>query len=78
MLKSKQVWVSPTTGWWKVKTWWAKKAYKITKTKKEAVKAAEAVARKKWWETKVQKKDWRIQWWNSYGNDPFPPRDKNG
>lgn len=52
------------------------KATKVTKTKKEAVKVAESIAKKQKSDTKVHGKNGKIQSGNSYGNDPCPPRDK--
>ena len=79
MSKNKQIWVSPNPkGWWKVHKPGGKKSIANTETKEEAKKIAEDIARNQKLETKIQKKDGTIQWWNSYGNDPHPPKDKNG
>lgn len=76
--KSKQIWVSPNA-WngWKVHKPWSKRASAIVNTKLEANTIARSIAKNQKLETKVQKLDGTIQWWNSYWNDPFPPRDKN-
>ena len=47
-----------------------------TSTKAEAVQKAESIARNQWLETKIQNLDWKISGWNSYGNDPCPPKDR--
>ncbi len=76
--KNKQIWVSPNA-WngWKVHKPWSERASALVNTKAEANAIAISIAKNQKLETKVQKLDWIIQWWNSYWNDPFPPRDKN-
>jgi hypothetical protein len=75
MNKTKQIWVSPNQ-WngWKVHQPWNSRASALTNTKQGAIQIAESIARNQGLETKIQKKNWTIQGWNSYGNDPFPPR----
>jgi hypothetical protein len=74
---SKQIWVSPSSKWWKVHKPWAQRVSAYADTKVEAKSIAESIARNQKLETKIQKLDWTIQWWNSYWNDPHPPKDKN-
>lgn len=61
---------------WAVKGAGNSKATKITSTQKEAIKVAEQIARNQKTDTKVHGMDGKIRAGNSYGNDPFPPRDK--
>lgn len=77
MSKNKQIFVSPNWGdWWKVHRPWAGRNTANTTTKQEAINIAQQVARNQGLETKIQGKNWRIQWGNSYWNDPCPPKDK--
>ena len=73
---NKQIWVSPTANWWKVKQPSNSRASANTNTKAEAMQIARDIAINQWLETKIQRKDGIIQGWNSYGNDPCPPKDK--
>ncbi len=47
----------------------------ITETQAEAIGLAEAIARNQKSDTKIQGRDGKFRAGNSYGNDPFPPRD---
>ena len=76
-MTQKQVWVSPgESGWWRVHQPWAQRDSIHTQNKQEAVQKATEIARNQRADTKIQNKDWRISWWNSYWRDPFPPRDR--
>ena len=61
---------------WAVKGAGNQKATKITPTQKEAIRTAENIARNQKSDTKIHGQDGKIRAGNSYGNDPFPPRDK--
>ena len=61
---------------WAVKGAGNSKATRVTSTQKEAIKTAEQIARNQKTDTKVHRVDGKIRAGNSYGNDPFPPRDK--
>ncbi len=61
---------------WAVKGSGNSKATKVTKTQKEAIGVAEDIARNQKSDTKVHGTNGKIRAGNSYGNDPFPPRDK--
>ena len=77
MAQRNQVRVSPNQeGGRKVHKPWAQRSIQVFENKKEAVNKATEVAKNQSAELKIQKKDGTIQWWNSYGGDPFPPRDK--
>ncbi len=47
-------------------------------TKKEAMEIGQDQAQKDGVEHRIQKKDGKIGESNSYGNDPNPPKDKDG
>ncbi len=49
---------------------------KITRTKSEAVELARKIAKNKKSELVIHNKDGKISDKDSYGNDPFPARDK--
>ncbi len=49
---------------------------KITKSKSEAVEHARKIAKNKKSELVIHNKDGKISDKDSYGNDPFPARDK--
>ena len=66
----RQVFVSPAGEDWKVQTIGAGKAAGIFDTKSEAVKKAINVAKNNKAELRVQNRDGKIGWCNSYGNDP--------
>ncbi len=67
---SKQVFVSPAGKDWKVKTVGADRAAGIFDTKSEAVEKAIELAKNNDAELRVQNRDGKIGWCNSYGNDP--------
>ena len=60
---------------WAVKGAGNSKATKVTNTQKEAIAIAEQIARNQKSDTKVHGTDGKIRAGNSYGNDPFPPKD---
>lgn len=73
---NKQVRVSPKQDWWRrVHQTWSQRDSAHANTKAEATTIAQNIARNQWWETKIQNRDGKISWGNSYGKDPFPPRD---
>lgn len=61
---------------WAVKGEGNSKATKVTSTQKQAIKAAEGIAKNQQSDTKVHGRDGRIRAGNSYGNDPCPPKDR--
>ena len=67
---SKQVFVSPSDGDWKVKSVGADRAAAIFDNKAEAVGRARELAINQHAEMIVQNQDGKIGWRNSYGNDP--------
>ncbi|NMV22888.1 DUF2188 domain-containing protein, partial [Vibrio parahaemolyticus] len=52
------------------------KATKVTETQKQAIEAAEQIAKNQKSDTKIHGRDGKIRAGNSYGNDPHPPKDK--
>ncbi len=69
----KQIWVTPTENGWQAKQPDNSKASAITSTKTEALDTARQIAQNQWLEMIWQGKNGKIQWRNSYWNDPFPP-----
>jgi UDP-N-acetylenolpyruvoylglucosamine reductase len=69
--------VPGTTGGWAVKNAGASRASKVFDTQAEAVKYGRAAAKKTHSELFVHGRDGTIKERNSYGSDPFPPRDKS-
>ncbi|HAU0840601.1 TPA: DUF2188 domain-containing protein [Legionella pneumophila] len=61
---------------WAVKGEGNSKATKVTSTQKEAIDIAQKIARNQHSDTKIHGVDGQIRAGNSYGNDPFPPKDK--
>lgn len=76
MSKGKNQHVVKHSDGWAVKGAGNSKATKVTQTQKEAINAAEDIARNQKSDTKVHGRDGRIRAGNSYGNDPHPPIDK--
>jgi len=76
MSRGKDQHVVPHKDGWAVKGNNNTKATIVTKTQKEAISAAEDIARNQKSDTKIHGKDGKIRAGNSYGNDPFPPKDK--
>lgn len=76
MSKSKNQHVVKHENGWTVKGAGNTKATKITQTQKEVIKIAEQIAKNQKSDTKIHGEDGRIKAGNSYGNNPYPPRDK--
>lgn len=67
--------VVPHADGWAVKGAGNSKATRVTSTQREAIQIAQDIARNQKSDTKIHGTDGRIRAGNSYGNDPFPPRD---
>lgn len=67
--------VVPHANGWAVKGAGNSKATRVTSTQREAIQIAQEIARNQKSDTKIHGTDGRIRAGNSYGNDPFPPRD---
>lgn len=76
-MAGKNQWVSPHGDQWAVKGAGNTKATKIFDKKSDALDFAENLAKKQQTELIGQKKNGQINLKNSYGNDPFPPKDKD-
>ncbi len=76
MRSKKNQHVIPEDDKWAVKGESNSHRTKITKTKKEAVDRARQIAKNKKSELVIHNKDGKISDKDSYGNDPFPARDK--
>lgn len=76
MAKGKNQYVVPTQGGWGVKGEGNSKLTAKTYTKAEAMKIGKEIAKNQQSELTILGKDGKIQNKNSYGNDPFPPREK--
>jgi len=61
---------------WAVKGAGNSKATKVTSTQGEAIAIAEEIARNQQSDTKIHGTDGKIRAGNSYGNDPYPPKDE--
>ena len=76
MSASKNQHVVPNNGNWAVKGEGNSKATSIHETKTEAIKAGIEIAKNQKSELIIHGRNGRIQDKDSYGNDPFPPKDK--
>ena len=72
----KNQYVVPTKVGWGVRSERSERLTIKTEKKTEAVKIATAIAKRQHSELTVLRGNGTIQNKNSFGNDPFPPRDK--
>lgn len=75
-MSKKNQYVVPTQGGWGVRSEKSERLTIKTETKAEAVKIATTIAKNQQSELIILGTDGKIQNKNSYGNDPFPPKDK--
>jgi hypothetical protein len=68
--------IPATKGGWSVKKSGSTRASKHFETKEDAVKYARKISRDSSSELYIHKKDGTIQERDSFGNDPFPKKDK--
>lgn len=61
---------------WAVKGAGNSKATKVTDTQKQSIDLAQQIARNQQSDTKIHGRDGKIRAGNSYGNDPYPPKDR--
>lgn len=73
MAKGKNQYVVPTKDGWGVKDQRNQKLTVKTDTKVDALKIGKKIAKNQ--QLTILGKDGKIQNKNSYGNDPFPPKD---
>ena len=67
--------VTPHKNGWQVKSAGSEKAYRVVKTQLEAEKIARTVAINQHTDTKIHGRNSQIRAGNSYGHDPYPPKD---
>ena len=60
---------------WQVKSGWKTKAYRVVPTQKQAISIAKSVVKNQKTDTKIHGENDCIRAGNSYGNDPYPPKD---
>jgi len=75
MAKGKNQYVVPTKDGWGVRAEGSRKLTKKTDLKADALEIGKMIAKNQQSELTILKKDGKIQNKNSYGNDPFPPKD---
>ena len=76
MKRGKNQHVVPHNKEWAVKGAGNEKATAILSTQKQAIERAEEIAKNQHSDTKIHGRNGKFRAGNSYGNDPFPPRDK--
>ncbi len=76
MAKGKNQHVVKHPDGWAVKGAGNTKATKVTKAQSQAIEVAQDIARNQQSDTKIHGENGKIRAGNSYGNDPFPPKDK--
>ena len=75
-MAKKNQWVIKYHNIWAVKGEGNTKVTKITKTQKEAIDIAREIAKNQKSELIIQNTEGKIRSKDSYGNDPFPPEDR--
>jgi len=75
MTKRRNVWVGPHTDGWAVRRESSDRASKVFPRKEDAQDFGRSMAQRDRVELIVQRRDGTIQSKDSYGRDPFPPRD---
>lgn len=76
MNKKRDVHVVPHKKGWATKKEGAERAGSVHDTQRDAIERAKEQAKRENTEVVIHRKDGRIRDSDSYGNDPFPPRDK--
>ena len=76
MGKAKNLHVVPRNEGWIIRKEGSVKATSVHGTQREAVDAARAIAKKQSGELIIHGRDGRIRDRDSYGQDPYPPRDR--
>ena len=77
MSKRRNQHVVPASEGWAVKSSGAQKATKVYPTQQEAVAAARKIAVNQKAELIIHGKDGKIRAKNTYGRDPYPPKDRS-
>ncbi len=74
--KPNQIWISPREdGRWEVQRAGSDKPSRVTNTQSEAITVGREQAQNTGGELIIQRPDGRIRSSDSYGKDPFPPKD---
>lgn len=76
MTKKKDIHVVPHGDRWAVRKEGAKRVGSTHPTQRDAIERGRDQARRERVEVKIHRRDGRIRDSDSYGPDPFPPRDK--
>jgi hypothetical protein len=76
MSKKQDIHVVPHPGGWATKKEDAKRAGSVCSTKNEALERAREQAGREKVEVVIHRKNGTIQYSDSYGNDPNPPKDR--
>ena len=76
MSKKNQHVVPTEAGNWGVRGEGNSKLTKVTSTQSDAIDVAQNIARNKKVEVVIHRRDGTIRDKDSYGNDPYPPKDK--
>ncbi len=75
MAKKRNVWVGPHPDGWAVRRERGQKPSRVTARKEDAVNIGRELAQRDGTELIVQRRDGTIQSKDSFGKDPYPPRD---
>lgn len=75
--KKPNVWITPHNNGWAVKREGGKRSSIVTDTKTEAEKIGRDLGKKEHVEVITQRKNGTVQKRESYGHDPFPPKDEH-
>lgn len=75
-MAKKAVHIVPAGNSWKVKSAGSEKSSKVTSTQAEAIQVGRRIAMNRGSELVVHRTDGTIRSKDSFGNDPFPPRDR--
>ena len=75
MTRKSNIWVGHHADGWAVRREGSDRASKVERRKVDAVDLGRSMAQRERTELIVQRKDGTIQSKDSYGRDPFPPRD---
>lgn len=75
-MAKKAVHIVPSGNAWKVKSAGSEKPSKVTSTQAEAIQVGRRIAMNRGSELVVHRTDGTIRSKDSFGNDPFPPRDR--
>jgi len=76
MTRKKDIHVVPHSDGWATKKEGASRAGSVHETQREAIERAKGQASRERTEVVIHRKNGQIRDSDSYGNDPFPPRDK--